>query len=165
MEERLAGTSRGGRLVLILDGVTDTQNLGAILRSAAAFGADFIVAAKDRAASLTPAAAKIAAGAAEIVPIVRETNLARAMEKLKDAGFWVYALEADGGQPIHAVDLRGDVALVFGSEGHGVGRLVRERSDAVLCIPIAGMESLNVAVSAACALYEVRRQRSVKDKA
>ncbi len=146
-------------LVVVLDGITDPRNLGAILRVADAAGASGVVIPKDRAATVTPVAVKTSAGASEHVPVARETNLRRAIDRMKKAGVWVYAAEAEG--TIHTdLDLAGPVALVLGSEGRGIRRLVREGCDGAVSVPMLGaVGSLNVSVAAAVLLYEVRRQR------
>jgi 23S rRNA (guanosine2251-2'-O)-methyltransferase len=151
-------------LVLVLDGVTDPRNLGAILRAADGAGASGVVIPKDRAAGVTAAAVKASAGASEHVRVARETNLRRAIDRMKKSGLWVYAAEGEaereGGTPYYALDLTGPVALVLGSEGRGIRRLVREGCDGVGSIPMLGtVESLNVSVAAAILLYEARRQR------
>jgi 23S rRNA (guanosine2251-2'-O)-methyltransferase len=146
-------------LVLILDGVTDPRNLGAVLRVAEGAGASGIVIPRDRAAGVTAAAVKASAGASEHVRVARETNLRRAIEKMKEAGLWVYVAEA-GGTPYPQLDLAGPVGLVLGSEERGVRRLVREACDGTVAIPMLGsVGSLNVSVATAVLLYEVRRQR------
>ena len=147
-------------LVVALDGVTDPQNLGAVLRVADGAGASGVVIPKDRAAGVTAAAVKASAGASEHVPVARVTNLRRrAVDLMKDAGLWVYAAEV-GGMPHTDLDLTGPVGLVLGSEGQGVRRLVREGCDGTVSIPMLGaVGSLNVSVAAAVLLYEARRQR------
>ncbi len=146
-------------LLVVLDGVTDPRNLGAVLRAADGAGADGVVIPKDRAVGVTAAAVKASAGASEHVPVARETNLRRAIDRIKGAGVWVYAAEV-GGTTYTGVDLAGPVALVLGSEGRGVRRLVREGCDGALSIPMLGaVGSLNVSVAAAVLLYEARRQR------
>jgi 23S rRNA (guanosine2251-2'-O)-methyltransferase len=146
-------------LVLVLDGVTDPRNLGAVLRAADAAWASGVVVPKDRAAGVTAAAVKASAGASEHVRVARETNLKRSIDKMKEAGLWVYVAEA-GGTPYTDLDLARPVGLVFGSEGRGVRRLVREARDGTVSIPMLGsVGSLNVSVAAAVLLYEVRRQR------
>lgn len=147
-------------LFLILDGVTDPHNLGACLRSAAAAGVTAVVVPKDRSAPLNAAARKAAAGGAEIVPLVRVTNLARAMEALKQAGVWTVGLAGEATEDLYRRDLRGPLALVLGAEGEGMRRLTGERCDFLVRIPIsARMESLNVSVAAGVCLFEARRQR------
>jgi 23S rRNA (guanosine2251-2'-O)-methyltransferase len=146
-------------LVLVLDGVTDPRNLGAALRAAESAGASGVVIPRDRAAGVTAAAVKASAGASEHVRVARETNLRRAIEEMKEAGLWVYAAEA-AGTPYTQLDLTGPIGLVFGSEGRGVRRLVREACDGTVAIPMLGnVGSLNVSVAAAVLLYEVWRQR------
>jgi 23S rRNA (guanosine2251-2'-O)-methyltransferase len=149
--------------LLLLDGVTDPQNLGALVRSAHALGAHAVVLPKDRAAGVTPAAVKAAAGAIEHCRIARVTNLARAVEQLKEAGIWTVALAGDGDRELADIDLRTPIALVMGSEGGGVRPLVRKTCDHVARIPMAGkVGSLNVSAAGAIALYEVARQRARK---
>ena len=146
-------------LILVLDGVTDPRNLGAVLRAADGAGASGGVIPKDRAVGVTAAAVKASAGASEHVPIARVTNLRRSIDRMKESGVWVYAAEV-GGTLYTKLDLTGPVALVLGSEGRGVRRLVREGCDGALSIPMLGaVESLNVSVAAAVLLYEARRQR------
>jgi 23S rRNA (guanosine2251-2'-O)-methyltransferase len=146
-------------LVVVLDGVTDPHNLGAVLRVAVGAGASGVVIRKDRAAGVTAAAVKASAGASEHVPIARVTNLRRAIDRMKEAGLWVYAAEV-GGTPYTELDLTGPVGLVLGSEGKGVRRLVREGCDGAVSIPMLGaVGSLNVSVASAVLLYEARRQR------
>jgi 23S rRNA (guanosine2251-2'-O)-methyltransferase len=146
-------------LVLVLDGVTDPRNLGAVLRAADAAGASGVVIPKDRAVGVTAAAVKASAGASEHVRVARETNLRRAIDKMKGAGLWVYAAEV-GGTPYTGLDLGGALALVLGSEERGVRRLVREGCDGTVSIPMLGaVESLNVSVASAVLLYEARRRR------
>ncbi|MBX3725496.1 MAG: 23S rRNA (guanosine(2251)-2'-O)-methyltransferase RlmB [Xanthomonadales bacterium] len=147
-------------LLLVLDGVTDPHNLGACLRSAAAAGATAVVLPKDRSAPLNAAARKAAAGGAESVPLVRVTNLARAMEQLRRDGVWIVGLAGEAEQSLYQRDLTGPLALVLGAEGEGMRRLTREHCDFLVRIPIdAAMESLNVSVAAGICLFEARRQR------
>jgi 23S rRNA (guanosine2251-2'-O)-methyltransferase len=146
-------------LILVLDGVTDPRNLGAVLRAADGAGASGVVIPKDRAVGVTAAAVKASAGASEHVLVARVTNLRRAVDTMKEAGLWVYVAEA-GGTPYTELDLAGAVALVLGSEGRGVRRLVREGCDGTVSIPMLGaVESLNVSVASAVLLYEARRRR------
>jgi 23S rRNA (guanosine2251-2'-O)-methyltransferase len=146
-------------LVLVLDGIADPRNLGAVLRAADGAGASGVIIPKDRAVGVTAAAVKASAGASEYVRVARETNLRRAVDTMKKAGLWVYAAEA-GGTPYTEIDLAGPVGLVFGSEGRGVRRLVREGCDGTVSIPMLGaVESLNVSVASAVLLYEARRRR------
>jgi 23S rRNA (guanosine2251-2'-O)-methyltransferase len=146
-------------LVIVLDGVTDPRNLGAVLRAADGAGANGVVIPKDRAVGVTAAAVKASAGASEHLRVARVTNLRRAVDTMKEAGLWVYAAEV-GGTPYTELDLGGAVALVLGSEGRGVRRLVREGCDGTVSIPMLGaVGSLNVAVASAVLLYEARRRR------
>jgi 23S rRNA (guanosine2251-2'-O)-methyltransferase len=150
-------------LLVVLDGVTDPRNLGAVLRAADGAGASGVVVPKDRAVGVTPAAVKASAGASEHVRVARETNLRRALERMKEASVWVYAAEDAASvraTPYTDLDLSGPVALVLGSEGRGVRRLVREGCDGAVSIPMRGaVSSLNVSVAAAVLLFEARRQR------
>jgi 23S rRNA (guanosine2251-2'-O)-methyltransferase len=146
-------------LVVVLDGVTDPHNLGAVMRVAEGAGASGVVIPKDRAVGVTAAAVKASAGASEHVPVARVTNIRRAIDRMKEAGLWVYAAEV-GGTTYTELDLTGPVGLVLGSEGKGVRRLVREGCDGSVSIPMRGaVESLNVSVAAAVLLYEAGRQR------
>jgi 23S rRNA (guanosine2251-2'-O)-methyltransferase len=156
--------SRAGEypLLLILDGVTDPHNLGACLRTADAAGAHAVLIPKDRAAAVDGVVRKVAAGAAEFVPVASVTNLARAIEKLKQRGIWVVGTDAEAAQTLYAADLNRPLALVLGAEGSGLRRLTRARCDFLVRIPMAGqVESLNVSVAAGIALFEARRQRSI----
>ncbi|MBA2441463.1 MAG: 23S rRNA (guanosine(2251)-2'-O)-methyltransferase RlmB [Rubrobacter sp.] len=147
-------------LILMLDGVTDPRNLGAVLRAADGAGASGVVVPKDRAAGVTAAAVKASAGASEHVRVARETNLRRALDRAKKAGAWAYAAEGGGELPYTEVDLAGPAVLVLGSEGKGVRRLVREGCDGAVSIPMSGaVSSLNVSVASAVLLFEARRQR------
>jgi 23S rRNA (guanosine2251-2'-O)-methyltransferase len=147
-------------LVVVLDGVTDPRNLGAVLRVADGAGVSGVVIPKDQAAGVTPAAVKASAGASEHVPVARETNLRRALDEMKEAGVWVYAAEGGAALAYADLDLSGSVAFVLGSEGQGLRRLVREGCDGAVSIPMLGaVSSLNVSVAAAILLFETRRQR------
>jgi 23S rRNA (guanosine2251-2'-O)-methyltransferase len=145
--------------VLILDGITDPQNLGAILRVADGFGVGLVVLPEHDSVGLTPAAVKASAGASEWVPVAQVTNLARAIETLQKKGFWVYGA-AQGGDAPSVIDFRGKVVLVLGNEGKGIRRNVLEHCDRVVTIPMQGhVDSFNVATAAAVLCYEVRRQQ------
>jgi len=145
--------------VLILDGITDPQNFGAILRVADGFAVDLIIIPEHQSAGLTPAAIKASAGAAQWMRVSQVTNLARTIEALKKRDYWIYAAAANGDAP-EAVDFRGRVALVLGSEGKGIRRNVLEHCDRVVTIPMAGhVQSFNVATAAAILCWEVRRQQ------
>jgi 23S rRNA (guanosine2251-2'-O)-methyltransferase len=146
--------------ILLLDGVTDPHNLGACLRTADAMGVHAVVVPKDRSAGLSATVAKAASGALESVPLIAVTNLARAMQELKDAGVWLYGAAEEGERSLLDIKLEGPLAWVLGAEGHGLRRLTRENCDALVRIPTFGhVESLNVSVAAALCLYETRRQR------
>lgn len=147
-------------LVLVLDGIEDPHNLGALVRSAYALGAHGVIIAKDRAVGVTPVVAKSSAGAVAHLPIARVTNVARALDELKDAGLWVVAADMKGDRTSDAVDLKGPTALVVGSEGQGIRRLVLEKADFRVRIPMAGaLGSINASVAGAILLYETARQR------
>ena len=146
------------RFVLILDGITDPQNFGAILRVADGFGVDLVVIPQHESVGLTPAAVKASAGASEWVRVTQVTNLARAIESLKEREYWVYGAAEEGDRP-DQIDFRGRVALVMGNEGKGIRRNVLEHCDRVVTIPMSGhVESFNVATAAAVICYEVARQ-------
>jgi 23S rRNA (guanosine2251-2'-O)-methyltransferase len=162
VEAILARAKDAGRppLLVVLDGVEDPHNLGAIVRSAHALGAHGVVIPKDRAVGVTAAVAKASAGAVERCAIARVTNVTKCLEELKDAGVWSVALASDGERPLAALDLRGPIALVLGSEGEGLRPLVRKTCDFSASVPMTGeIDSLSVSASAAIALYEAARQR------
>jgi len=147
-------------LLLVLDGVTDPHNLGACLRSADAFGAHAVIAPKDRSAGLGAVAIKASSGAADSVPYIPVTNLARSLRELKERNILVVGTEQEGALVVSDADFSGPVALVMGAEGQGMRRLTREHCDVLVRIPMFGqVESLNVSVSAGVCLYEARRQR------
>jgi 23S rRNA (guanosine2251-2'-O)-methyltransferase len=147
-------------LVLVLDGVQDPHNLGACLRSADAAGAHAVIVPRDHSAPLTPAARKVASGAAETVPLYRVANLARALDALKAQGVWLVGATHDAEEALFAADLTGPTALVLGAEGSGLRRLTREACDRLAHIPMAGtVGSLNVSVAAGICLFEAVRQR------
>lgn len=156
----LLDASKKPALILILDGVTDPHNLGACLRSADATGVDFVVIPKDKSASITPVVSKVACGAAESVPLVRVTNLVRAMEVLKEHGVWIYGAAGEATVSLYQLDCAGTMAIVMGAEGEGLRRLTREHCDGLFSLPMQGtVESLNVSVATGVSLYEVIRQR------
>lgn len=160
-EDALDVPATSDKIVLVLDGVQDPHNLGACLRTAEAAGVHAVVIPKDRAAGLTPVARKVAAGAAERVPVITVTNLARALERLKERGYWLTGLAGEATESIYDVDLTGPLALVLGAEGEGLRRLTKEHCDRLVKIPMKGqIESLNVSVAAAICMYEAVRQRS-----
>ena len=156
----LLEAAAGKALFLVLDGVQDPHNLGACLRSAAAAGVTAVVIPRDKAVQVNATVRKTSAGAADTIPVIRCTNLARTLRTLKDAGVWVYGLEGEASAGLHTLDLRGNVALVLGGEAEGMRRLTREHCDGLVRIPMPGeMESLNVSVAAGIALFEAVRQR------
>ena len=147
-------------LLLVLDGVTDPHNLGACLRNADAFGAHAVIIPKDRAVGVNATVAKTASGAADTVPVVTVTNLARALRDMKERGIWILGADA-GGESLFAADVRGPVAWVLGAEGAGLRRLTRDLCDRIVGIPLAGtVESLNVSVAAGICLFATRQQRA-----
>jgi len=147
-------------LILILDGVTDPHNLGACLRSADGAGVDFVVIPKDKNASVTPVVSKVACGAAESVPLVRVTNLARAMQALKEKGVWIYGAAGEAETSIYNLDCKTSIAMVMGAEGTGMRRLTRDQCDGLFALPMQGsVSSLNVSVATGVCLYEAVRQR------
>lgn len=146
-------------LLVVLDGVTDPHNLGACLRNADAFGAQAVIVPKDRAAGLNATAAKAASGAADTVPVITVTNLARTLDLLKERGVWVLGADA-GGESLFDADLSGPVAWVLGAEGSGLRRLTRERCDRIVGIPLQGsVASLNVSVASGICLFASRQAR------
>jgi 23S rRNA (guanosine2251-2'-O)-methyltransferase len=158
LDEALGPERDTRRIVLVLDQISDPQNVGAILRTAAAFGAAAVIVQNRHAPPESGVLAKAASGALDIVPYLEVVNIARALEELGDKGFWRIALAGDGESVLKDAVPAGDVALVLGSEGSGIRRLVRERCDAAAFVPIdAKMDSLNVSNAAAAALYELRR--------
>ena len=146
--------------LLVLDGVTDPHNLGACMRTADAVGVQAVIVPKDKSASLTPVARKVACGAAETVPLVRVTNLARFLRTLKDQGVWLIGTAGEAKATLFQADFKGPVALVMGAEGKGMRRLTREHCDQLINIPMLGhVDSLNVSVATGVCLYEALRQR------
>jgi 23S rRNA (guanosine2251-2'-O)-methyltransferase len=155
------GPDGGAALVVVLDGVTDPRNLGAVMRSAVSAGATGLVTRRHRAVSLTPAALKAAAGAAEYLPVIAVPGIPAALAVLAGAGMWTVALDARAAQPLWDLPVADQpIALVLGGEGRGLGRLVRQRCDLAVAIPLPGpLESLNVAAAATLACFEVARRR------
>ena len=159
IEDLLAEAGTNGLLVL-LDGVEDPHNLGAIVRTALAAGASGIVIPERRSAGLTDTVARVSAGALAHLPVARVKNLARALEQLKEANFWVIGLDEHADKSYTEVDYKGRIAIVMGGEGTGLHELVRKRCDFVVSIPMSGpVGSLNVSVAAGIVLFEVVRQR------
>ncbi|UTA47646.1 23S rRNA (guanosine(2251)-2'-O)-methyltransferase RlmB [Simiduia sp. 21SJ11W-1] len=147
--------------LLVLDGVTDPHNLGACLRSAEAAGVHAVIVPKDNSASLTGVARKVACGAAEVLPLVPVTNLARTLNKLRDAGVWFQGAAGEATVGLYQADLTGPLGIVMGAEGDGLRRLTRETCDGLISIPMAGeVSSLNVSVATGVCLFEAVRQRS-----
>lgn len=146
--------------LLVLDGVTDPHNLGACLRSAEAAGVDAVIAPKDKSAGLSPVARKVACGAAEVLPFVPVTNLARTLKKLQEQGVWLVGAAGEAEATLYQSDLKGPLGLVMGAEGEGLRRLTRETCDYLINIPMAGtVSSLNVSVATGVCLFEAVRQR------
>lgn len=161
--EELLTRLEGPAFLLVLDGIKDPHNLGACLRTADAAGVHAVIAPKDRSAGLTPAAIKVASGAAEHLPFIQVTNLARTLKMLaRDYGIWISGLAGEAEQSLWQADLKGPLALVLGSEAEGLRRLTREHCDQLLSLPMQGsVTSLNASVAAGVALFEAVRQRSL----
>ncbi len=156
---------QGPPLLLLLDGVTDPPNLGACLRVADGAGAHAVIAPKDRAVGLNATASKVASGAADTMPYITVTNLARAMRELQEHDIWLTGTTEDAEQTVYAIDYTGGTAFVMGSEGEGLRRLTRENIDRLASLPMQGsVESLNVSVASGICLYEARRQRMLTTK-
>ncbi|MDZ5604282.1 23S rRNA (guanosine(2251)-2'-O)-methyltransferase RlmB [Pseudomonas sp. RP23018S] len=150
-------------LILVLDGVTDPHNLGACLRTADAAGATAVVIPKDKSATLTGVVRKVACGAAEVIPLVAVTNLARTLEKLQQRGLWVVGTAGEAEQEIYQQDLTGPLVMIMGAEGRGMRRLTREHCDFLVKLPMSGsVSSLNVSVATGVCLFEAVRQRQAK---
>ena len=162
----LANTTPDGLLFLVLDGVQDPHNLGACLRTANAAGVTAVIIPRDRAVQVNATVHKVASGAAEYLPVLAVTNLARTLEQLQAHGVWCYGLDTDAEKSLYDIDLTGPAALVLGAEGKGLRQNTRMHCDAIVALPMAGqVESLNVSAAAAVCLYEAVRQRtSVKSK-
>ena len=152
-------------LLLVLDGITDPHNLGACLRSADGAGVHGVVVPKDRSANINATVSKVASGAAEVVPFITVTNLARAMREMQELGVWLIGTDDEAEQSIYEADFSGPVAIVMGAEGEGMRRLTREICDQLVNIPMRGaVESLNVSVATGVTLFEARRQRNLAKK-
>lgn len=148
-------------LLLVLDGVTDPHNLGACLRVADAAGAHAVIAPKDRACGLNATAIKVASGAADTVPYIVVTNLARSLREIKERGIWTIGAAGEANKDLYAIEQKGATAWVLGAEGEGLRRLTRETCDELARIPMYGaVESLNVSVASGICLFEARRQRT-----
>ena len=147
-------------LVVVCDELSDPHNLGAVIRTAECAGAHGVIIPKRRSAGLTAIVAKTSAGAVAHLPVARVANITGLLKELKDAGLWIFGSAADGRTPLYQADLKGPAAIVIGSEGDGMGRLVREQCDFTVSIPMKGkINSLNASASAAILLYEAVRQR------
>ncbi|MFW9605618.1 MAG: 23S rRNA (guanosine(2251)-2'-O)-methyltransferase RlmB [Pseudomonas sp.] len=158
--EEILARSETPPLLLVLDGVTDPHNLGACLRTADAAGVQAVIVPKDKSATLNATVRKVACGAAEVVPLVAVTNLARTLEKLQKLGLWVVGTAGEATQEIYDLDLRGPTILVMGAEGRGMRRLTREHCDYLAKLPMSGsVSSLNVSVATGVCLFEAVRQR------
>jgi len=163
MLDELLDRTEGAPLLLVLDGVTDPHNLGACLRSADAAGALAVIVPKDKSATLTPVVRKVACGAAEVIPLVAVTNLARTLEKLQQRGLWIVGTAGEAEVSIYDQDLTGPTILIMGAEGKGMRRLTREHCDYLVKLPMAGsVSSLNVSVATGVCLFEAMRQRGAK---
>lgn len=151
-------------LIIVLDGIQDPHNLGAIIRSAACAGAHGVIIPKDRAAGVTPTVEKASAGAVETIPVTQVTNIAQTLEELKKAGFWIYGASDNASALLYQQDLTGATVLVIGNEGEGIRPLVRKKCDAIFSIPMqGGINSLNASVATGIALFEAVRQRLKKN--
>jgi 23S rRNA (guanosine2251-2'-O)-methyltransferase len=157
----LAKSSVSDPVIVVADSITDPHNLGAIIRTAEAIGAQGLVIPQRRASGVTSTVVKVAAGALENFPVARVVNLSRALEQLKEANFWIYGTAATGSEPLHTVNFTGATVLVIGGEGDGLSLLTQRSCDFLLSIPLQGKTpSLNASVAAGMALYEIYRQRS-----
>jgi len=160
LEDLLASITNSGNggFLLVLDGILDPHNLGALIRSAACAGADGVIIPRDRACGITAAAEKASAGAVETVPVVQVTNIAQTLESLKEGGYWVYGLAGEASQSLYGVKFSGPSVLVIGSEGEGIRSLVRKHCDVIMSIPqYGGISSLNASVAGGIALFNMAR--------
>lgn len=161
LDDLLSSIASGDRkdFLLVLDGIQDPHNLGALIRSAACAGVGGVIIPRDRACAITATVEKASAGAVETVPVAQVTNIATALSRLKEAGFWVYGLAGEGRDSLYDVSFSGSVAVVVGSEGEGIRPLVRKQCDVVMSIPLhGGVGSLNASVAGGIALFEVARR-------
>lgn len=162
MLDELLDRAEGPPLLLVLDGVTDPHNLGACLRTADAAGALAVIVPKDKSATLNATVRKVACGAAEVIPLVAVTNLARTLEKLQQKGLWIVGTAGEAEQSLYEQDLTGPIVLVMGAEGRGMRRLTRKHCDYLVRLPMAGsVSSLNVSVATGVCLFEALRQRGL----
>jgi len=160
--DRCRATGENG-LIIVLDGIQDPHNLGAVIRSAACAGAHGVIIPKDRAAGVTPTVEKASAGAVETIPVAQVVNITQTLEELKKAGFWIYGASDNASALLFDQNLTGATVLVIGNEGEGIRPLVRKKCDVVFSIPMqGGVNSLNASVAAGVALFEVVRQRLKK---
>jgi len=159
IDEMLARcTSRDNALLVILDEITDPQNLGSLIRTALCFGVAGLIIPEKRSASVTPSVIKASAGAALHLPIIKVVNIARTIDRLKEGGFWIYGADAGCGEGLQASDYSNHACLVLGSEGKGIRPLVRKKCDVLVSIPMTGtIDSLNVSVAGGIILYEITR--------
>jgi 23S rRNA (guanosine2251-2'-O)-methyltransferase len=163
MLDELLDRCEGPPLLLVLDGITDPHNLGACLRTADAAGVQAVIVPKDKSATLNATVRKVACGAAEVVPLVAVTNLARTLEKLRQRGLWTVGTAGEVEQELYGLDLRGPTVLIMGAEGKGMRRLTREHCDYLVRLPMAGsVSSLNVSVATGVCLFEAVRQRRLQ---
>ncbi|MBB1518055.1 MULTISPECIES: 23S rRNA (guanosine(2251)-2'-O)-methyltransferase RlmB [Pseudomonadaceae] len=163
MLEELLDRREGPPLLLVLDGVTDPHNLGACLRTADAAGALAVIVPKDKSATLNATVRKVACGAAEVIPLVAVTNLARTLEKLQQRGLWLVGTAGEAEQELYQQDLTGPTVLIMGAEGKGMRRLTRDHCDYLVKLPMSGsVSSLNVSVATGVCLFEAVRQRQAK---
>ena len=160
LEELMSRSEKGKRMLVICDRITDPHNLGSILRSADCVGADGVIIPKHESAGLNSVVAKTSAGALEYIPVAKVANISQTIAKLKDNGFWIAGADMDG-SPMYECSMTGDIALVIGSEGTGISRIVKENCDFLVKIPMRGhIDSLNASVAAAVLMYEAFRQRN-----
>lgn len=157
----VAATGQAGGILIVLDGLSDPGNFGAIIRTGHCFGVGGILIPRDRSVRVTPTVMKASSGALLQMPVASVVNLARALDEMKAAGFWIYGTDARDGKDPRSFDFQGPVGIVFGSEGKGMRPLVRRKCDALLAVPISGdFDSLNVSVAAGIVLHEIFRKRS-----
>ena len=161
LDDIIVSTAQGGLtgFLLVLDGIQDPHNLGALVRTAACAGANGVIIPKDRACGITTVAEKTSAGAVETIPIAQVINVAQALDVMKKSGYWVYGLTGEVGTSLYSVNFSGNIALVVGSEGEGIRPLVRKQCDVLVSIPqYGGVGSLNASVAGGIALFEVARK-------